>query len=466
MDPRYATPEIAEVWSNRHRNHAERTLWVSVLVAQKDHGAEIPDQVIADYQQALEQLEGSSDIVEDLHIRELEREHGHDLYARLQYFNQHAGHDHAHRGLTSADITENVQQFQIMDSCEVLATHAVSLAHRVHRYADTLGHVPTVARTHGRPAQLTTVGKRGADWLDALLEAVKALETAGENYSPRGVKGAVGTRADLAYLLGSAHAAAGVDQQVTEDITAEIPALIAVGQCYPRGMDLPVLAAAMQLAAVCEKIAMDVRQMAMLGHVSEQPRRRQVGSSAMPHKLNPRYSERVCGLVATAWGYFHMLTRHQPWLEGDVSTSSTRRVALPGLFQAVDAALANTAHVLDSLTFHSQVIDADVDRWLPMLASGHLLTAALAHGDLTRDQAHTALREAADAAMLDAEPGPLFIHAVATHGELRLGVAETHAMLAQYRDSAVAAASAVVGELLSVVALPMDECPEWPGELL
>lgn len=464
MEPRYDTPAMTEVWSNKNRNDIERTLWVSAMEAQQKLGVGIPDEAIASARAAAEQLAARSDVVEYLYINELELAHGHDLYARLQYFNLACGHDWAHRGLTSADITENTQQTQVHHSCDILSLHGLQVAARLARTADLLRDTEMVARTHGRPAQITTIGKRYADWLDALLEALNSVEEAAEEYSPRGLKGAVGTNADLADLLGSAADAAEVDLLFTESIVSDTPALISTGQCYPRGNDLPLLAAAMQLVAVCEKIAVDIRLMALLDHVAEQPRQRQVGSSAMPHKLNPRYSERVASLVAAAWGYFAMLTRHQPWLEGDVSTSAVRRIGLPGLFHAVDAALANTAFVLDSLVFNSQAIGADVYRWLPLLASGRLLAETLRlHPELTRDQVHTALRECADAAMQDADPGPVFLGAVAIRPEFA-GV-DIYQVVTDCREGGAAAAAAMVRRMLAVVDLPELD-GSWPGDLL
>lgn len=467
MEPRYDTPEMTQVWSSQHRDTIERQLWLAVMGAQREQGMAIPESAIASSQAAIEQLDERGDAVNELYVNELEQQYGHDLYARLQYFNWASGHDYAHRGLTSADITENAQQVQIVDACEVLGTHGVSLAVRLRRATELLQDSPMVARTHGRPAQLTTIGKRHADWLDALMEALHALEVASEHYSPRGIKGAVGTNADLADLLGSASDAAEIDLLVSLEITADIPALVSTGQCYPRGIDLPLLAAALQVVSVCEKITIDVRLMVALGHVSEQPRQRQVGSSAMPHKLNPRYSERVASLAAAAWGYFAMLTRHQPWLEGDVSTSAVRRIALSGLFQAVDAALANTAYVLDSLTWHAQAVQADIQRWSGLLASGRLMSLVLAKTDLTRDQVHAILRELADIAMQDSEPSPVFLSLVALRPEFGPGVADgLYEAVADHRENAVAAAAAAAARLLAVVDLPQDEHPQWPGDLL
>lgn len=411
MDKRYQSAEIAEIWSDRNRNHIERRLWVEVMRAQHRLGVDISEDLIdayGDLAQSQAQLDPDDEdaLLEAQDIAELERETGHDLYARLRWFNESVGGDAAHRGLTSSDITENTQQVQIATSAEALMGHAEQVLRRLHKLVGGHADTPIVARTHGRPAQLTTIGKRAADWMQELIAAMLAVSAALEDYPLRGIKGAVGTNADLARVLlpgrthphdpdrlAAAHAgASALDEEVANGFCGNIGSMLSVGQCYPRSADMSLVAGVLRLAAACGTIATAVRLMSALGLVVENPGQH-VGSSAMPHKSNPRYSERVCSLQVVARGYGGMLQDLAgfQWLEGDVSTSAARRIALPGLFHTVDSMLANIAWVLDHMQFDQLAIRAELGLWTPEVASGALL-AALVEAGVSRVYAHELLR--------------------------------------------------------------------------
>jgi adenylosuccinate lyase len=401
MDTRYESAEIKEIWSDQGRNLTERMLWVEVMRAQREMGVDIPEDVIDMYSDlAVSQAELEPDSAEALgeayDIAELERETKHDLYARLRWFNDAVGADHAHRGLTSSDITENTQQVQIVASAELLMQHAEQVMRRLHDLVRDTASVPIVARTHGRPAQLTTIGKRVTDWMQELVVAMSGLQSAVEQYMLRGVKGAVGTRADMARTLppseGDKPLTERLDAQVSRLVAGSAGAMASTGQCYPRSADLQIIAGSLQLAAACATIATAVRLMSTLGLVAENPLAH-VGSSAMPHKSNPRYSERICSLQVVARGYAGMLQELAgfQWLEGDVSTSAARRIALPGLFHTVDSMLANIAWVLDHMRFDLDAIKDERDLWMPEMASGAVL-ALLVGGGMPRTEAHEALR--------------------------------------------------------------------------
>lgn len=400
---RYNTPAMDAIWGQRARNGVERGLWLEVMKAQAEVGLPIPPEAIADYERAAKRLElwpdGSAEEDELAAIAAIEAQTRHDLYARLTYFNRQAGHEYAHWGLTSADIVELAQQVQIGNSVRVLCEHAARILVRLQALIAEYADSPLVARTHGQPAQVTTVGKRMADWAVALSAGVVAGEDALDAYHPRGIRGAVGSMADMQALAARhlpdrdpGEVAVEIDELVCA--SAYALALPSIGQCYPRGIDLPLVAVALQIVGACETVATHVRLWSMLGHARETPALEQVGSSAMPHKVNPRYSERVCGLAAVARGYASMLqeTSGGMWFEGDVSTSSVRRVALPGLFQTADAVLANTAHVLDVLWLGTEAMLADVHDNLVKLSSGALLEAMMAAG-APRGQAHETLRQ-------------------------------------------------------------------------
>jgi adenylosuccinate lyase len=489
MDKRYQSADVAAIWSDQGRNLLERSIWIKVMRVQREAGIDIPEDIIDMYSDlAASQAELDPDSeeasLEAMDIAELEKETKHDLYARLRWFNEAVGADHAHRGLTSSDVTENAQQMQIVASAELLVEHAEQVLRRMYERAGGLATVPIVARTHGRPAQLTTIGKRITDWMQELMGAMVSLQGAIEGYVPRGVKGAVGTSADMARALlpglpeGSpagrwvaARLAAGMlDTNVSNVLAGETSSMLSTGQCYPRSADLPIISAALQLAAACGTVATAVRLMSALDLVVENPEAH-VGSSAMPHKSNPRYSERICSLQIVARGYAGMLqeTAGMQWLEGDVSTSAARRVALPGLFHTVDSMLANTALVLDHLEFDLAAIDDERMLWMPEMASGALL-AALVENGVPRQRAHEVLRHHyREIGSPDCESNrvlTLAFHMENEDQEFRLTKEQIEAAFDPQMlvGSAVAIVEAVVGaefgELLA------DADPEWPGDLV
>ncbi len=490
MHERYESAAIAQVWSDQNRNATERVLWIGVMQAQKAAGLDIPQGVIDMYRdlaasQAVLDPNSEEAGGEAADIAALEAQTGHDLYARLRWFNEAIGADHAHRGLTSSDITENTQQIQITQSAEVLMEHAEQVLRRLFGTARDAASIPTVARTHGRPAQLTTIGKRATDWAVELMAAMLALQTALSDHVPRGIKGAVGTHADMARtLLPLQRGDASPDRRWSMSVVAALemdaiifPAMVdmpnapmaSTGQCYPRSTDLPIVSAASQVAAACGTIATSIRLMAALDLVVENPSEH-VGSSAMPHKSNPRYSERVCSLQVVARGYAGMLQElaGSQWLEGDMSTSAARRIAMPGLFHTVDSMLANTAWILDHMRFDFDAIQAEVDLWMPEMASGALL-ATLVEAGLPRQRAHELLRvHYARIGRPDCESNRLLTLALNLEGDdacpLTLGQIQAVFDVDTLVGSAMATAEAVADDDLDERLAATD--PNWPGDLV
>src|SRR5690606_36131426 len=177
--------------------------------------------------------------------------------------------------------------------------------------------------------------------------------------------------------------------------------LDSVGQVYPRSLDLDVVSALVQLAAAPSSLALTVRLMAGHELATEGFRPGQVGSSAMPHKMNSRSCERVCGLAKVLAGYQTMIAglAGDQWNEGDVSCSVVRRVALPDAFFAIDGLFETFLTVLDDLGAYPAVIVAELQRYLPFLATTKILVAAVKAG-VGREQAHEAIKEHAVAVAL------------------------------------------------------------------
>ena len=386
---RYAGADLAQLWSPEHKIVLERQLWVAVLKAQRDLGVDVPDGVVEAYEKALGDVDLES-------IAARERVTRHDVKARIEEFCALAGHEHIHKGMTSRDLTENVEQLQVRASLELVRDRAVATLARLARLASEYETLVMAGRSHNVAAQATTLGKRFATVADEMLVAYERLEELIARYPLRGIKGPVGTAQDMLDLLGGDDARlATLEERVAAHLGFD-NVLTSVGQVYPRSLDFEVVSALVQVVAGPSNLATTIRLMAGIELVTEGFKAGQVGSSAMPHKMNTRSCERVNGLAVVLRGYLSMVGElaGDQWNEGDVSCSVVRRVALPDAFFATDGLFQTFLTVLDEFGAFPAVIQRELDRYLPFLATTKVLMAAVRNG-VGRETAHEAIKEAA-----------------------------------------------------------------------
>jgi adenylosuccinate lyase len=390
---RYASAELAHIWSPEHKVVLERQLWVAVLKAQRDLGVDVPDGVVEAYEKVVDQVDLDS-------IAERERVTLHDVKARIEEFAALAGHEHIHKGMTSRDLTENVEQLQVRASLLLVRDRVVASLARLGRLATEHRALVMAGRSHNVAAQATTLGKRFATVADEMLVALERLEDLLRRYPLRGIKGPVGTAQDQLDLMADAGALAELEQRVARHLGFE-RVLSSVGQVYPRSLDFDVVSALVQVVAGPSNLATTVRLMAGNELVTEGFKPGQVGSSAMPHKMNTRSCERVNGLAVVLRGYLSMLGElaGDQWNEGDVSCSVVRRVALPDAFFATDGLFQTFLTVLDEFGAFPAVVQRELDRYLPFLATTKVLMAAVRRG-VGRESAHEAIKEHAVAVAL------------------------------------------------------------------
>lgn len=462
---RYASPELARLWSPEHKVVLERRLWLAVLKAQADLGVDVPGQVIADYEKVVEQVDLAS-------IAARERVTRHDVKARIEEFNALAGHEHIHKGMTSRDLTENVEQLQIRESLLHVRDRVVAMLARLGRLAAEHSGTVMAGRSHNVAAQATTLGKRFATAADELLVAFERLENLLERYPLRGIKGPVGTAQDMLDLLGSEPRLTELEDRIAAHLGFS-RRFTSVGQVYPRSLDYDVLTTLVQLAAAPSSLATTIRLMAGHELVTEGFKEGQVGSSAMPHKMNTRSCERVNGLTVILRGYAHMAGElaGAQWNEGDVSCSVVRRVALPDAFFAFDGLCETMLTVLDEFGAFPAVIEAELARYLPFLATTKMLMAAVRAG-VGRETAHEIIKEhavAAALAMRTEGTGNDLLDRLAADPRFPLGRSELDALLAD-RISFTGAASAQVAEVVGRIERITARYPEAaayvPGAIL
>jgi adenylosuccinate lyase len=391
---RYASPEMVGIWSPEDKIVAERRLWLAVLRAQRELGLPVPDGAVEDYEAVIDHVDLAS-------IAARERVTRHDVKARIEEFNALAGHQQVHKGMTSRDLTENIEQAQILISLRLVRDRCVAVLDRLGRRAAEFSDLVMAGRSHNVPAQATTLGKRFASAAEEVLQAYQRLSDLLERYPMRGIKGPVGTSQDMLDLLGSPEAVAALESAVVHEVSATNNLLASVGQVYPRSLDYEVVSALVQLAAGPSSLATTIRLMAGAELATEGFQPGQVGSSAMPHKMNARSCERVCGLAVVLRGYASMAAEMAgaQWNEGDVFCSVIRRIALPDAFYAIDGLFETFLTVLDDFGAYPAVIDRELERYLPFLATTKVLIAAIRAG-VGREVAHEVIKEHAVAVAL------------------------------------------------------------------
>jgi adenylosuccinate lyase len=411
LSNRYASKEMREIWSPENKIRAERRLWIEVMRFQAK-ALKIPTDAIAKYEAALEKIDLAS-------IDEREKKSRHDVKARIDEFNALAGHEYIHLGMTSRDLTENIEATQILSALKLIQERTASLLFRLGEKAELYKALPIVGRSHNVPAQLTTLGKKFATIAEELLFAFDRLSNLIERYPLRGFKGPVGTSQDMRDLLGSA---GEIEQEIARSLGFN-RTLDSTGQVYPRSFDFDVVSALIQLSAAPANLATAIRLMAGLELVSEGFALNQVGSSAMPHKMNSRSCERINGLAVVLRGYLSMISEvsGEQWNEGDVSDSVVRRLAISDAFFALDAIIETTLTVLNEFGIFEANIKREIEEQLSFLATTKILTAAVKAG-AGRESAHGALKELSTKALVAKREGrePSLLDAIAADSRIPL----------------------------------------------
>ncbi len=453
---RYASPDLVRLWSPENKIVLERQLWLEVLRAQSELGVDLPAGVLADYERVLDQVDLAS-------IAERERVTRHDVKARIEEFNALAGHEHVHKGMTSRDLTENVEQLQIRLSLEHVHAHGVAVAARLADRAAQYSGVVMAGRSHNVAAQATTLGKRFASAADELLVALTRLRELIDRYPLRGIKGPMGTSQDMLDLLGGDAAKLDALERKIAGHLGFSDVFTSVGQVYPRSLDHDVVSALVQIGAGPSSLAHTIRLMAGHELVTEGFQAGQVGSSAMPHKMNTRSCERVNGLQVVLRGYGSMAAElaGAQWNEGDVFCSVVRRVALPDAFFAIDGLMETFLTVIAEFGAYPAVIARELDRYLPFLATTRMLMAAVRAG-VGRETAHEVIKEHAVAvalAMREQGLEPDLLDRLAADDRFPLDRAQLVAALAD-KSAFIGAADAQVAGVVAAVAKLVDIYPD------
>ncbi len=464
---RYATAPMRAIWSGEGKVKLERELWIAVLKSQRDLGQSVPAGVIEAYERVKDSVDLGS-------IMRRERVTRHDVKARIEEFCELAGHEHIHKGMTSRDLTENVEQLQVFRAMQVVHAKSVAALVKFAERAKQFRDIPLTARTHNVAAQVTTVGKRIAMFGEELLGGLHQLEAVITSYPARGLKGAVGTRLDQISLFdGDSAKARKLDEKVVAYLGLPV-SFNAVGQVYPRSLDFRVVSALVDLASGPGDFAKTLRLMAGQELASEGFAKGQVGSSAMPHKMNSRSCERINGLHVILKGYLAMAAglAGDQWNEGDVSCSVVRRVMLPDAFLAMDGLLETLLTVLGQMDVFEAVVAQELQRYLPFLLTTTVLMESVKAG-AGREGAHEAIKEHAVAVARDLRKGTVsandLFQRLSTDKRLGLSAKQFDAISAAGRANIGDAAAQVdvfAGKVAALAAKHPEAANYAPGEIL
>jgi adenylosuccinate lyase len=383
---RYATKEMVAIFDAINKIIAERKFWITILKLQKKAGLPITDDDISSYEKVINNVDLAS-------IERREKQSRHDVKARIEEFNDLAKCEKIHIGMTSRDLTENIELIAIRDGLNLIRKRTLETLYLLEKNITKYEKTYITGRSHNVAAQVTTLGKRFATCAQELLFSLTALEELINRLPLRGLKGPVGTGQDGISSLGSAKDLTKMEEAIASEFGFE-NTLTSVGQIYPRSIDFEVVSKLLQIASAPSSMATTIRLMAGSNLASEGFKAGQVGSSAMPHKMNSRSSERINGMMVLLRGYTTMAAdlAGDQWNEGDVSCSVVRRVVIPDAFYVADGLLHTFMTILTEFGIFEENINQELQEQLPFLATSQILMSCVKAG-MGREVAHEMIKK-------------------------------------------------------------------------
>lgn len=368
---------MSSIFSPDFKFRTWRRLWLALAEAQQELGLPITDAQISE-------LRANLDDINYEEAEKREREVRHDVMSHIHAFGLQAPNAKGiiHLGATSAYVTDNSELVQMRDAMELVRKRIVNLIGKLRDFSERWKETPTVAFTHFQPAQLTTVGKRATLWLHDLVLDHHELRFRQESLAMLGVKGATGTQASFLKLFeGDAAKVARLEELVAKKMGFARCYPVS-GQTYSRKVDAQIVSTLSGFAQSASKFGYDMRLLQHLREIEEPFEEQQVGSSAMAYKRNPMRAERIDGiarhLIINSQNPAH--TAATQWFERTLDDSSNRRIAIPEAFLAADAIALLWDNIASGLVVHEPVIQTNVRRELPFIATENLMMEGVRRG--------------------------------------------------------------------------------------
>ncbi|HOK05454.1 MAG TPA: adenylosuccinate lyase [Victivallales bacterium] len=385
---RYSNGKISYIWSAQNKHSLWRKLWVELARAEKELGIPIKDEQIKEMESKVNDIDFDA-------VAKKEAELRHDVMSHIHVFGEQCpkAKPIIHLGATSCFVTDNSELIQIRDSLEVIQSQLLLLINSLANFAMRYKALPILAFTHLQPAQPTTLGKRFALYTQDFFLDFKRLEMEIKNLPFRGVKGTTGTQASFMELFnGNEEKIKILDAKIANAFGFK-KSISLSGQTYTRKIDYFILSLLSGIAQSAHKIACDIRLMAHMREVEEPFGKKQIGSSAMAYKRNPMKCERICSLARYVMSLpVNAATTHSiQWFERTLDDSANRRIILPEAFLSAGIILSNLTEVIEGLQVWEKVIENNLKRELPFMATENILMAAVKEGG-DRQELHEAIR--------------------------------------------------------------------------
>ncbi len=368
---RYGTPEMKRIWEAE--NKLQRMLDVESALSQAEGKLGIIPQEVADEIKA----KSNTKYVTLERVDEIEAATNHDIAALFKGLTEQCENgagEYVHFGATSNDIVDSSNSLLIRDSIEVLKEKLERLTKIMLKLTEENKTKVCIGRTHGQHALPTTYGMKFGLWADELHRQYERLERAEKNICVIMMDGAVGTTAAL-----------GEEGWEIHKTVAEIlglPAATITNQVVQRDNHVEFIMVLANIASTLDKIALEIRslQRTEIMEVGEYfDPEKQVGSSTMPHKMNPITAERICGVARIVKSYVNAALDNNPlWHERDLTNSSCERIMFPESCILTDYILNLTIKLMNNLIFYDENIERNLN-----LTNG-LIMAERLMAELTR----------------------------------------------------------------------------------
>jgi adenylosuccinate lyase len=407
LTERYASKEMAGLFSARARHGAWRDLWIALARAEQELGFPVTTAQVAEMVAHRDEFDWDR-------VAKYERELRHDVMAHVHHFGDLCPQARPiiHLGATSCFVTDNGDLLQYRKALRLVEARLVASIRALADFARQWRAEPCLGYTHFQVAQPVTVGKRACLWAQDLLLDLDEVRRVIDWLPFRGVKGTTGTQATFLMLARGDH---GVVEELDRRVTTAMgfaKSIPVSGQTYTRKIDWTIHQALSGVAQSASKFATDLRLLSHEGEIEEPSESKQVGSSAMAYKKNPMRCERVCSLarfvIESANTSAH--TAATQWLERSLDDSAIRRIAMPESFLAIDGILMLVENVAKGLVVHPKVIARKLREQLPFLATEEILMAGVAAGGDRQDlheRVRVHSRAAAHAVKAEGRDNPL-----------------------------------------------------------
>ena len=389
LSSRYASKYMLELFSSDTRYRTWRRLWVSLAKAEMALGLPINQEQIDEMRAHIEDIDYDC-------VRQREKEVRHDVMAHVYAYGKAAPSAAGiiHLGATSCYVTDNADLIIYREALRYLRVELLKVIANLANFAEKYKALPTLGYTHYQPAQLVTVGKRAALWMQDFLSDLSEIDFAIENIKFLGCRGTTGTEASFVELFeGDTAKIDEMNRMIAADFGFD-ECFDVCGQTYPRKVDSRILNCLSSIAQSCYRMANDIRLLQHDRQIEEPFEKNQIGSSAMAYKRNPMRSERICSLaryLMTDAMNAHMTASVQ-WLERTLDDSANRRISMPEGFLCADAILRLAQNVTDGLHVNEKIIDKTVREYMPFMATENLLMEAVKRGG-DRQQLHEIIRK-------------------------------------------------------------------------